>query len=238
VATVREWGPVANRGLYGAWRHLAFTLRFARAPTARASAPTALLAQAFAFLDGVPVPPATAAPLGPATGLGLDAGLDEVFLGGLPPADAAAAALRGFEGSMDNVRLWWPPCPSPGDPSRCADTRATIFQRMRAAFATCCLSPPLGPPPPNQLGGRYLAHPPALPNSGSLGGTASCRQSAPPPHTYSVSTSPSAIPPPVSHSAFHNTKFPALHHPGRSFLHPPHFSWQTDLLHPHRLSLP
>ena len=49
---MREWGPVANRGLYGAWRHLAFTLRFARAPTARASTPAALLAQAFAFLHG------------------------------------------------------------------------------------------------------------------------------------------------------------------------------------------
>ena len=122
VATVREWGPVANRGLYGAWRHLAFTLRFARAPTAGASTPTALLAQAFAFLNGVQVPPATAAPFGPATGLGLDAGLDEVYLGGVPPADAAvdtdSAVVRGFEGSMDNVRLWWPPCPSASDPSR------------------------------------------------------------------------------------------------------------------------
>ena len=120
-SAVRQWGPVANRALFGSWHHLALTLRFARAPTSRAATPTALLAQAFLFLDGSAVPATVAAALGPSSGVGIDTGLDEVYFGGLPAAlsGATAAALRGFEGMLDNVRIWWPPCPSAGDPSRC-----------------------------------------------------------------------------------------------------------------------
>jgi hypothetical protein len=119
---VREWGPVPNRALFGSWHHLALTLRFARAPTSRATAPTALLAQAFLFLDGNNIPVHFAAALGPSSEIGIDTGIDQVYVGGLPPVSGSttAAALRGFEGAMDNVRIWWPSCPSAGDPSRWA----------------------------------------------------------------------------------------------------------------------
>ena len=47
----------------------------------------------------------------------LSAGLSRIYIGGLPPG-AASPVPRSWEGEVDNVRVWWPPCPTIDDPSR------------------------------------------------------------------------------------------------------------------------
>eukprot|EP00961_Rhodomonas_salina_P091188 1227462-Rhodomonas_salina.4 len=71
------------------------------------------------FLDGEPVRPSINNFLTAniATAFAIKTGLSKIFIGGVNPA-RVSTDYRPFSGSMDNIRVWWPPCPGQLLPAR------------------------------------------------------------------------------------------------------------------------
>jgi hypothetical protein len=109
----------------GTWHHVAFTLRMARQYTSTSDKPELVVSQAFCFLDGKPLTDT-------GTFVKLDypgelhkqlvfrSGLSSVYLGGVhPQRKDIDKEYQNFKGAVDNVRIWWPPCPHEEDPTKC-----------------------------------------------------------------------------------------------------------------------
>ena len=109
----------------GTWHHVAFTLRMARQYTSTSDKPELVVTQAFCFLDGKPL-------TDKGTFVKLDypgelhkqlvfrSGLSSVYLGGVnPQRKDIDKEYQNFKGAVDNVRIWWPPCPHEEDPTKC-----------------------------------------------------------------------------------------------------------------------
>jgi hypothetical protein len=50
--------------------------------------------------------------------LTFESGLSEIFVGGTSP-ERSSKEFRNLKGAVDNVRVWWPPCASDSDPTKC-----------------------------------------------------------------------------------------------------------------------
>ena len=109
----------------GTWHHVAFTLRMARQYTSTSDKPELVVTQAFCFLDGKPLTDT-------GTFVKLDypgelhkqlvfrSGLSSVYLGGVKPERKDIdKEYQNFKGTVDNVRIWWPPCPHEEDTTKC-----------------------------------------------------------------------------------------------------------------------
>ena len=115
---VKTWGPLDGAFL-GTWHHMALTLRTARQFSRTSAEPALIITQAFLFVDGKGV-----------NGgeiflthdlkkdMQLGSGLSEIIVGGTSPA-YTNTEFRNLKGAVDNVRIWWPRCPHPADPSMC-----------------------------------------------------------------------------------------------------------------------
>ena len=115
---VKTWGPLDGAFL-GTWHHTALTLRMARQFSRTSADPALIITQAFLFVDGKGV-----------NGgeiflthdlekdMQLGSGLSEIIVGGTSPA-YTNTEFRNLKGAVDNVRIWWPKCPHPADPSMC-----------------------------------------------------------------------------------------------------------------------
>ena len=122
TTAVKRWGPLSTAGLLGVWHHLAATLRFARVvgPSGSCTTPAAVLTQAHLFLDGQSLPDdGTFLSLDLEKSLSVDRGLVSLMLGGPDSNQADASSYQYFVGAMDNLRVWWPTCPTSSNPSRC-----------------------------------------------------------------------------------------------------------------------
>lgn len=104
----------------GSWHHFCFTVRFARFYDSATPEPAVSIAQAFFFLDGKAIAEETPMFLSIdiKNSLYLTSGLTAVYVGG-PNPSVSVPDYRPLQGSIDNVRIWWPACPHPDDPSRC-----------------------------------------------------------------------------------------------------------------------
>ncbi len=115
---VKIWGPL-DRSFLGVWHHIAITLRFGRVYTRSSSKPALIISQAFLFLDGQNIDDGdTFKALNLKKDLQFESGLSDIFVGGTSPL-RKSKGFRNFKGAMDNVRVWWPPCPHDEDPSKC-----------------------------------------------------------------------------------------------------------------------
>ena len=109
----------------GTWHHVAFTLRMARQYTSTSDKPELVVTQAFCFLDGKPLTDTGTFVKLDYPGelhkqLVLRSGLSSVYLGGVnPQRKDIDKEYQNFKGAVDNVRIWWPPCPHEEDPTKC-----------------------------------------------------------------------------------------------------------------------
>jgi hypothetical protein len=118
---VKEWGPMPSNFL-STWHHVAVTLRFARIFTPTSESPAVTIPQAFLFVDGASMPASNAGEdfltIDLKNSLVLQSGIASIVIGG-PDPDIAATDYKNFKGAVDDVRIWWPQCPSAHDPSKC-----------------------------------------------------------------------------------------------------------------------
>jgi hypothetical protein len=109
----------------GTWHHVAFTLRMARQYTSTSDKPELVVTQAFCFLDGKPLADTGTFVTLDFSGelhkqLVFRSGLSSVYLGGVnPERKDIDKEFQNFKGAVDNVRIWWPPCPHEEDPTKC-----------------------------------------------------------------------------------------------------------------------
>lgn len=115
---VKRWGPLSTN-IFGLWHHLTFTVRFARKYSSTTADPAAMLVQAFMFFDGAAIKDSGAFKNRDLHKMyKLEVGLTDIFVGG-PNPQVSATGFKNFQGSMDNVRVWWPTCPDTTDPTYC-----------------------------------------------------------------------------------------------------------------------
>mmetsp|Transcript_22058 Transcript_22058/g.33702 ORF Transcript_22058/g.33702 Transcript_22058/m.33702 type:complete len:957 (+) Transcript_22058:1964-4834(+) len=114
---VKAWGPL-DPAVIGSWHHVALTLRTAR-HRPRSGVVRNVITQAFAFLDGSPLPLDPDYDFGAiilASELSFEYGISELYMGCPPLASRGYVCLHA---AIDNFRVWWPPCPHLDDPSKC-----------------------------------------------------------------------------------------------------------------------
>jgi hypothetical protein len=115
---VKEWGPLPADFL-GSWHHVALTVRMARQYSRTSSDPSVIITQAFLFIDGKHIVAGNSFSLLVLhTDLIFESGLSDIFVGGTSP-QSNEPVFRNLKGSVDNLRVWWPPCPHDEDPTRC-----------------------------------------------------------------------------------------------------------------------
>jgi len=116
---VKTWGPIMTEGFTSSWHHIAFVMRFAHVSRGSAADPDAILTQAFFFVDCEPQKDDGTFLLLDLRTLALSSGLDFIYVGGasVKAAILAREGYQNFHGNMDNIRIWWVPCP-PG-PTKC-----------------------------------------------------------------------------------------------------------------------
>ncbi len=116
---VKKWGPISNNRILGVWHHISFTVRFARVTSTQGSEPMVIITQAHMFLDAEQIDAGDSfLSIDVEAELTLETGISNFYIGGVSPSASNAVAFQNFIGAMDNVRLWWPSCPSRDDPSR------------------------------------------------------------------------------------------------------------------------
>jgi hypothetical protein len=116
---VKKWGPISNNRILGIWHHISFTVRFARVTSTQGSEPMVIITQAHMFLDSERMDAGDSfLSIDIEAELTLETGISNFYIGGVSPSTSNAVSFQNFVGSMDNVRLWWPSCPSEDDPSR------------------------------------------------------------------------------------------------------------------------
>lgn len=126
---VKAWGPL-DASFVGTWHHVAVTLRMARQYSRTSSDPAVIITQAFLFLDGQHVIEGDAfKTLDLKKDLILESGLSEIFVGGTSP-ERKSVVFRNLKGAVDNVRVWWPPCPHESDPTKC-NPYGFLFPQMK-----------------------------------------------------------------------------------------------------------
>ena len=116
---LKTWGPITTPGFRSDWHHIALVLRFGHVSAGSSEEPNAILAQAFFFIDCEPINDDGTFTLLDLKSLTLSNGIDSIYVGGAS-SRASLSARNGyqyFKGRMDNIRVWWPPCP-PG-PTKC-----------------------------------------------------------------------------------------------------------------------
>jgi hypothetical protein len=115
---VKSWGPL-DPSFLGTWHHIALTLRTARQYSPTSSDPAVIITQAFLFIDGKHVSAGDQfKTLNLKKDMLFESGLSQIFVGGTSP-QRRSALFRNLKGAVDNVRVWWPPCPPDQDPTKC-----------------------------------------------------------------------------------------------------------------------
>jgi len=115
---VKSWGPLSASFL-GTWHHIALTLRTARQYSRTSSDPAVIITQAFMFVDGKNISGGdNFATINLKKDLMFESGLSQIFVGGTSP-ERKSSRFRNLKGAVDNVRVWWPPCPHISDPTKC-----------------------------------------------------------------------------------------------------------------------